>query len=186
MDLNTPAYHKSVIFADYYFSRANLDTASNEGIDPLSAGIWATSYNLAQIDNMFLGVAKNFKEWQIITNTHGSGLNYSAELAKVGGVIKGIRIGGAFLGGAGIMYDGFKTFGANPTMSKGEFWTNTTFTAIGFLGLPGATVAGIYFAGEALIPGGWRALPMDSSLEMQIINNTSREGVWMSPYLFGK
>lgn len=34
MDISTPSYHKSVTFADYYFSRADQDTASNSGDPP--------------------------------------------------------------------------------------------------------------------------------------------------------
>ncbi len=48
MDLNTPTYHKSVTFADYYFSRADMDTASNGGDDPWAATLaFAASASLA-------------------------------------------------------------------------------------------------------------------------------------------
>ena len=87
------------------------------------------------------------------------------------------------LGAFGIGYDTYNTFGTNPSMSKGKVWTNTSFTVIGFLGIPGAAVSGIYFGGELLIPGGWQAVPIHN---MNMINDTSRDDIWIAPYLFGK
>jgi hypothetical protein len=152
-------------------------------VDPVSAGVWATTINIALIDNLFIEVSRNFKALQAESNSLKLGLDYSNELSKTGKFIKGVRIGGGIVGLFGIGFDANNTFGDNPTMSKGKFWTNASFTAVGFIGVPGAVVSGVYFGGDLFIPGGWEAVPMHN---INMINNTSRDGVWRASFLFGK
>ena len=88
---------------------------------------------------------------------------------------------GICLGAAGIGYSIVQMYTNEKSAIDGS--VDITFGIIGFLGPVGYGVSTIYFVGDTFIPGGWKATPQHN---MNMINNTSSNGVWMSPWLFGK
>ncbi len=70
MDLNTPTYHESVTFANYYFSRANMDTASNDGDDKRNAHVVSVSNGAAAF------VVGGMYDIGIVVDSDGDASNY--------------------------------------------------------------------------------------------------------------
>ena len=153
------------------------------GGDPVSGGIFAASVNITMLDERLNSVYNTFKSLQLESNALGLGLDYTSELTKVGNILKTVRFVGYGVGVAGVIWDGYNTFGNNPTMSVGKFSLNATMTAVGFIGIPGAIISGIYFGVDTFVPGGWGTV---SKNQYNMYMMHVQDGVMMSPWLIGK
>jgi hypothetical protein len=153
------------------------------GVDPISGGIFAAGINISMIQERLNTVNNSFKAMQSESKTLGLGLDYTSELVKMGKFIKAARFTGYGVAGLGVLWDFNNTFLIEkPTMSVAKFSLNTTMTIIGFMGIPGAAVGGIYFGVDAFVPGGWETV---SKNQYDIYMLHVQDGVMMSPWIMG-
>ena len=68
-------------------------------------------------------------------------------------------------------------------MSVTKFSVNATMTIIGFIGIPGAIISGVYFGVDTFLPGGW---PTVSEYEYNMYMLHVQEGVMRAPWLISK
>ncbi len=157
-------------------------STSDEGVDPISGGIFAAGINISMIQGKLSTVNNSFNALQSESKALGLGLDYTSELAKMGKIIKIARFTGYAVGAAGVLWDANSTFGKNPKMSVAKFTLNTTMTIIGFMGVPGAVVGGLYFGVDTFVPGGWETVSKNQ-YDMYMMH--VQDGVMMSPWIMG-
>ena len=161
------------------FVKANVESqdgsaggGENSSAAPYLAG--ATLYGLER------GARLQFNTLGAIENAAArNGMNLNLLNQRVGAArfMFAVKGTGLMLGGAGIVYSFHQM--QTGQISTGKGITDITFGVIGFMGPIGMGVSGIYFLGDAFIPGGWQAVP--GHMYNQIQRN-SHEGVWMSPH----
>ena len=153
------------------------------GVDPVSGGIFAAGVQVSMIEERLGTVYSSFNAMQAESKALNLGLDYTNELAKVGNAIKFARFAGYAFGVAGVSYDYYNTFlSDNPTMSKGKFYLNATMTVIGFIGIPGAIISGVYFGVDTFVPGGWETV---SKNQYNLYMLHVKDGVNMAPWVTG-